>query len=221
MDRSSPTREDVILERLRERYEREGYRFFAYPIRDLIPPFLAGYRPDAIALREKGGIIIELKAGDSPSRDHRLAEIARRFEGQTDWTFKIFVDNQFNEPESLPEAASEDEIAVQLAEIDELTSSGHIRAAFVLGWAALEAATRRLLQKDAKWAERPMRPSDIPELLAHNGHVDQLDARRLRDLVALRNATLHGDLKRRVDREDVTLLQRTVRSLIQPPHDGH
>ena len=51
MPSSLAFRERLVLERLRETYEREGYEFFLQPSGDILPPFLRGFRPDAIALK--------------------------------------------------------------------------------------------------------------------------------------------------------------------------
>src|ERR1700676_243772 len=85
---NAETREQLVLQRLRDRYEHEGYSFHAYPPREFVPPFLADYHPDAIALKGDGGIVIEIRDPSMP-RNVRLSEVADYFKGQKNWQFQI------------------------------------------------------------------------------------------------------------------------------------
>jgi len=178
---TSESREGVVLERLRDRYERDGYSFYAYPPSDLLPQFLGKYRPDAIALRDDEKIAIEIKERTNEQSRMRLSEIANLFKAQEDWHFLVFnVDDLDRDPNIRTYGI--DEIEGALREVDHLGAAGQLRAAFVLGWAALEAATRALLAGEPQDKMRPISPDQMSEMLAANGLIEQNSAKILRDL---------------------------------------
>lgn len=78
--RQSQVRESRVLDLLAERYRAQGYTFFKYPSKEVLPPFLGVYRPDAIALGPKDNVAIEVQTGDKGN--HLLPKL---FEGQKTW----------------------------------------------------------------------------------------------------------------------------------------
>jgi len=207
-------REDAVLARLRERYEGQGYSFFAHPPRDIVPQFLQNYRPDGLALKGDGGVIIEIKHSNSDRSRTPLPEIARRIEGQKEWTFQVFVaeDALDDDPVRPP---SMHRLVEELSEIDRLIGADHLRAAFILEWAALEAATRAS-EAQPGTPKPAMGPGQLVETLASGGLVGQEEARRLRKLARIRNAVVHGDLSATVDLEDTKFLRSIIGDLLQP-----
>jgi uncharacterized protein YutE (UPF0331/DUF86 family) len=210
---TSEPRERLVLQRLRDRYEREGYSFYAYPPGDLLPHFLGNYRPDAIALKDNEKIAIEIKGRTTEQSRMRLSEIARIFQGQKYWHFLVFNIEDFDRDPNI-RVYGVDEIEDALREVDHLAESGQVRAAFVLGWAALEAAVRALLAGDPADKMRPISSDQISELLAGTGLVEQNAARMLRELSRVRNALVHGDLGVEVDQPSIQSLEDIIRSLV-------
>jgi uncharacterized protein YutE (UPF0331/DUF86 family) len=211
-------REDLILQRLRDRYEREGYSFHAHPPRELLPAFLGAYRPDALALKGNGGVVVEIKL-PPPRGGARLSEIARLFKDQTEWRLEII---------SLDEVADVLEIGTfsrsliedQLDGVQQLAREGRNRAAFAIGWATLEAATRALLSEANESNVTPRSPMQIGEILARYGFLDQATARTLSALVQARNSVVHGNLSYEIDPNTVTTLIDITRSLVSQLHDA-
>ena len=66
------TRERLVLDRLKETYEHQGYQFFIEPLPQMLPPFLGGVRPDALALKPGDNQVIEVKIGRRAGEEHRL-----------------------------------------------------------------------------------------------------------------------------------------------------
>src|SRR5215204_6558526 len=210
---TSESRERVVLQRLRDRYEREGYSFYAYPPGDLLPHFLGNYRPDAIALKDNEKIAIEIKGRTSEQSRMRLSEIARIFQGQKDWHFLVFNIDDFDRDPNI-RIYGIDEIEGALREVEHLAKSGQMRAGFVLGWAALEAVARALLTGHPEDKMRTISSDLMSELLAGTGLVEQNSAKMLRDLSRVRNALVHGDLGVEVDQHSIQSLDDIVRSLV-------
>jgi uncharacterized protein YutE (UPF0331/DUF86 family) len=210
---TSESRERLVLDRLRDRYEREGYSFYTYPPRDLLPKFLGNYRPDAIALRNDDRIAIEIKDRASGQSQTRLAEIAQLFQGQQEWHFRVFSIDDFGRDPNIG-IYGVDEIEKALLEVEHLAGAGQLRAAFVLAWAALEAATRAALAGEPHAKMRPISSDQIGEMLAGNGLIEQGAAKILRDLSRVRNALVHGDLGIEVDDHSIDALTTISRSLL-------
>lgn len=205
-------REAAVLARLHEQYSRQGYAFSLTPPQHLLPSFLGDFRPDAIALQGNGGIVIEIKRNRQDRDRPTLPEIARRFQGHPDWRFEILYTSDFDRSGLNPVPPERIEAAVR--ETNDLAATGHASAAFLLGWSALEAITRRLLPSDRPEARGPISPNELIEVLAREGLIDQPSARELRDLIDLRNSIVHGDLSVEVDESAIATILRILQGLL-------
>jgi REase_AHJR-like len=206
--------ERTVLERLRETYEREGYGFYPYPPSELLPSFLGQYRPDAVALKGNGGVVIEIKARRGAQSDVRLSEVARLFKDNKDWRFSIVNVEDFP-PEPDIEIFPAESMETELARVEQLAQQGQLRAAFVLAWGTLEATARALLAGYVGDKTRPMTPAELSEMLARYGLIDNDSATELRNLSMFRNAVVHGDLGLQVDQRSIASLKRVIRSLLK------
>ena len=64
-------------ERVAQRYRDEGYQVIVRPFGEQIPPFLAGFQPDLIAIRGNEGVIVEIKINRMDlSSDHQISRLA-------------------------------------------------------------------------------------------------------------------------------------------------
>jgi REase_AHJR-like len=183
--------ETEVLQALRSRYERDGYTFIVHPPSELLPPFLRGYLPDAIALSNKGNVIIEVRARRTPVGEKNLAQIAERVASNPGWRFDVFYGGSFSR--HLYDPPSSIQISELIKEIDALRATGQERAAYVMGWAALEAITRALRSED-HGSLPPMIPSEIVEWLAQSGYLNSADQRLLRRSIQTRNLIVHGGI---------------------------
>lgn len=218
MNLVTPLPEEVLLGRLRSRYESEGYKFLPHPAAESIPGFLGDYKPDALALKQDEGIVIEVKSGSRSSANHGLSEVARRFSGQAGWRFVVISGN---EPEAGALAIApptRQEIAVQLREVSDLHRMGHPRAALLLAWALLEAVARFIATPTE--AAEPLSPIQTVQLLEAYGWVDSAIGSRLRSLASLRNAVAHGDVGVKVDSTEADYLIGQARMLVEQMTKG-
>jgi uncharacterized protein YutE (UPF0331/DUF86 family) len=201
-----------ILRTLRSRYERRGYTFIAHPAGDLVPPFLRGYRPDALAISDRESVVIEVKARRNPDSQKNLAQIAERVAGQPNWKFEIYYAGDF--PRPVYEKPDEAEISQLLEEIRRLKDAGFNRAALVMAWAALEAIARAFHSDDAT-GSGPMIPSEIVESLSRAGYIDGPTGRLLRNMIKTRNAVVHGDQVADLQDHELLVLYSTLKSLLE------
>ena len=137
--------------------------------------------------------------------------MAQLLQDRRDWQFKIFYADDLSSTDDVMPIPGKAAIEKEIAEVRTLLRGNSVRAAFVLAWALLEAAARRLGRGTAEQA--PKMATSIAELLGREGLVSTGETRRLWQLAAVRNAVVHGDLSREVQKEDVELLAKIIESL--------
>ena len=205
--------ESNALKNLQKLSEERGLKFYLNPPREIVPDFLGDYRPDAIALGPEGGIIIEMKLRRSPASEKHLAAIAGRVSGQKGWEFRaIYLNPPWDEMPPI-EKPSPDQLQATFKEIEELTKTGHRAAAFVRAWAALEALARLASATGETKHPSVLRPIQVIQTLAEEGYLDHEAADRLRQMVKLRNAVVHGDFTADVPVEQVQDLLKELQAI--------
>lgn len=195
----SHSRDGEFLETLVSGYEAEGFSVFLHPTRDMLPAFMHGYEPDAIAAKEGKKIVIEIKR-DPNRRPERIEALQRMLASHPEWELRVYYipsDPETGEEFQAPDIA---QIDAALAEVNELKRAGHLRAALVMAWAALEAAGRILLPRNLA---RPQPTRKLIEALASEGIVTPDEADSLRSAISLRNAATHGDFAVPVTEKEV------------------
>jgi Holliday junction resolvase len=200
-----------VLSLLRSRFEADGYSFVEFPESNMLPEFMQGYRPDAIALREGKSIAIEVKLRRDPNAEKNLRSISERFKGHPSWELRIvYGDDVRQEPLQKPTLA---QLEQQISEAEDLLRSGHHRAALVLGWAAIEAIARKLGEDFPASGASTMRQA--VELLEHMGHLRFEEAQQLRTLLPLRSRVVHGDLSMAVSHDEVAPVLSAARAALE------
>lgn len=199
-----------ILRVLRRRYEQDGYTFVTHPTGTLVPSFLGNYRPDALAISDKGSIVIEIRSRAAGS-SKRISDIAAVVERQPNWKFQVFYTPNFRT--TTFEASSAIAIVEAVNEVFDLQKGGHDRAAFLMAWSTLEAIVRTL-HANERDANKPMIPSEIVEWLAQSGNIDAGLAKKLRRLVKVRNGVVHGDLGMEIQPSDTATINEILFALL-------
>ena len=202
--------ESGALRDLRRMSEARGMTFYMQPPRKIVPEFLGNYRPDAIALGSDGGIIIEVKHRRSRRDEMQLAEISRRVSGQKGWEFRVIYLNSSYDKTPIGKPTWP-QLYAALGESEALAAGGHHGAALVGAWAVLEALAR--LAGDGDAGPSSGSPLQAVQALAADGFVEKAVADRLRGLVGLRDAVVHGDLSVKVPADQVEALARDLRAI--------
>jgi uncharacterized protein YutE (UPF0331/DUF86 family) len=206
--------ESAVLRNLQQVSEARGLKFYVDPPREIVPPFLGNYQPDAIAIGPEGGIIIDVKLRRSPASDSQLARISKQVSDQKGWEFRaIYLNPPLVEMPSIAKPTIHQLLAT-LKEIEALAKGGHSRAALVMGWAALESLARLAsANSDARRSGgfSPIRPI---QTLAEEGYLEHEAAERLREMAKLRNAVVHGDFSINVPTEQVENLLTQLRAIL-------
>ncbi len=208
-------REVDILQRLQLAYEERGYTFQANPSHEALPSFLSNYRPDAIAVKGDEKVIIEVKSRKTRASEFLLSELQKRISQEKDWRLDVVYASMSPEDSlniSIPQL---ERINQQLKEIEELTTKGHVRAAFILSWSLLEAALNRLNADEINHARNP---GQVVQALATRGFLDRGAEQILRQLAQLRNRIVHGDLDANAEQKDVAqVLNAVQQTLVKNP----
>lgn len=203
-----------ILEQLTPRLEEEGYTVYLEPPRQLLPVFMRGYIPDAIALRAQSfdqnrkNLAIEVKV-EGPSSKTKLDDLARRFADQRDWELRVFYARPAGGTAMLPPMPRE-AIDAALSSIETLVVANQLQAALLLGWATFEALGRALAPEKFVRAQTPGR---LVEALANDGLVTPPEADALRVLARARNQLIHGGLDEKVSAVDLSKFLETLTAL--------
>lgn len=207
---SGPDHERRVLDQIIPNLVADGYSVFVRPPRQMLPPFMRGYAPDAIALGAPKNLAIEVVregGGRKPIADG----VHRRFAESPDWELRVYAVSPAGDY-TVVAAASREAIDAAIARIENLTAVGHREAALLLGWATLEAIVRNAIPGKL---EHPQSSNQLVEIAATEGVVTPDEADRLRSLVILRNQIAHGALETRIEQEDIAAFVAILKLVMQ------
>jgi len=194
--------EAALLDSVLPDLEAEGFEVFANPSPPILPPFMRGHSPDAIALRKDKKLAIEVLREGVPS-NRRLDKLRELFSQHKDWELRVYWVSPSNIRRAI-EGASRNVIEQSIKAIEELTAGGRTRPALLMAWAIFEAIGRAILPNRL---QRPQTPGRLIEVLAAEGHVTPTEADHLRRMAENRNHLIHGGLETSVPEAD---LQRFI-----------
>jgi hypothetical protein len=204
--------EPTVLDAILAHYEADGFDVFLHPASSKLPLFMRGFRPDAIALRGKKKVAIEITRSQGQSAE-RLSQLRSLFDSHPDWELVVVSANP-RSPESSVEIVPAPIIDDAIRQVEGLITNGVLPAALMMGWAVLEAVGRALLS-DQLVRQQP--PTKLVEVLATEGLLTPSEADVLRNVAATRNATAHGQLDAKLDPEqlkEMVVILRTLRGLL-------
>jgi uncharacterized protein YutE (UPF0331/DUF86 family) len=204
---------DGLMAQLRKDAEKRGWKFYIEPPLQVIPEFLKGYRPDALGIGSDGGVVVEVKTRQHKAQKDSLAKIASLVEAQSGWEFRVFYVSPPVEVEPAVSDPTAIELSSGIAEVRKLLEAGHERAALVIAWSLLEAIARLVSPHEGRTKARPLSPVQAVQTLAEMGYLEEVDARRLRELANLRNAVVHGVFQTTVLPKDVDQLMTNLEEI--------
>jgi hypothetical protein len=173
-------------------YRRKGYDVHLEPAEDDLPVFLRGFDADVVAQSPADNVIVQVT---SPSRfdgeeARRLAEIVELNPG---WRYEVV----FVSPPVAPdvpvreELADDEKVTRMLENAETLSREGHMEAAGLIAYSALETILRRRAQSAAPQIERQSSARVLKELYSM-GRIDPETFEKLLPLMEFRNAVAHG-----------------------------
>jgi uncharacterized protein YutE (UPF0331/DUF86 family) len=206
----SETRESDVLEHLLPQYQADGYDVYVNPSPSILPPFMQGYRPDAIAVRPDKKVAIEIVRSARPGSGKTEA-LQSLLADHPDWELRVVYVSPLSSQGAL-EIASQATIANAIQVVLELKDESRYLPALMMAWATLESIGRALLPDRFS---RPQTPARLIEVLASEGYLAPDEADALRAFIPLRNAAVHGVLEPAIDEKQLKSLVGVLRNLVE------
>lgn len=197
MSLSAPEPEWTALERIKPLLQAEGYEVIADPGPAELPPFLAGKRPDAIAVGKRPSLLVEVFRKKENKEAAKISELRSLVKERDDWELRVFYFSSL-EPTLSPVPGAAAAAAIQAAR-DVLATEP--RAAVLFAWSIVEAAAR---EKIGMAGPRPLSPNALVNLLAGEGYLDREQASEMFRLSELRSRIAHGQIDCVATAEDVS-----------------
>lgn len=172
-------------------YVKKGFEVILYPQEDQLPNFLKGYQLDILAKKGEENIVIEIKSRESINNSEYLIELANKIENRNNWKLELVLTNprKHNLEYEIPSISI---IESKLDNISQLKSSNQMEAAFLIGWATFEAATRNILQLEQPQSEMNLSPNGLIKQLYSYGIIGKMNYNQLLKISRKRNEIVHG-----------------------------
>ena len=208
----------VWLQATAEQYRREGYDVEIAPQLDFLPG-----RPDLVARKDGDNRVVEVKS-PSVNGGRVASEIARIVHERPDWSFDlVFV----GEPERVkrPEGSlplGPDSSARQAEAAEQALAAGYVEAAFLLAWAAWEAAVRVLIAAEQPDSVAATRVGEVIDQARFRGFLSSEEYDRLNELRRYREAIVHGFSVGAFSKElvrELIAIARTIAAMDAEPGD--
>lgn len=174
-------------------YESRGFKVSINPKQSELPQFLKGFEPDIIAKNDIESVVIEVKTKGNISELKQFESLANTISQKKNWRFELVFTNPIEQTihSGFKNELSIDKQKTRIIEIKQLMQQNHYDAAFLLGWATLEAAIRMKLNYEK--SEALNKPTlSIIKTIYSLGHINQHDYKNLEKLNNQRNYLIHG-----------------------------
>lgn len=198
--------EKETLHRLREQFEAQGYKFLTQPTKGELPDFLQEDRPDALAIGPNETVVIEAKRLRTRASNLQLTLRAKEISSRPGWRLLVVYTGEDSGDITELSRVGKVQIDQAIKDARALRMHGHNRYVLVAAWSLFEALARRLYAGDNKSNLRALSPIQIVEHLAMDGYLDVDEAKHLRNLISLRNRSVHGDLEVSIPNEDIDFM---------------
>lgn len=184
---------DQKVESLANELLQKGYKVTVEPLVTDLPFTLGNYRPDLIASKDKGGIILEVKTNQRFSVD-RFQELAQRIAEHEHWRFLLVTLDDVTKnllPESDDDLPSWNELSAKTESISALIQQLMLEPAVLYLWGTIEA----MLRKRAIVQKIPIDRFQAVKLLNHmysSGEVSMNEFDSFKSILEKRNRVAHG-----------------------------
>lgn len=216
MNESVKSPYDQKVESIANELSEQEYEVILEPSLDKLPFDLGSYKPDLVALKDKGGIILEVKSRHTKFSVDRFQELAERIAAHEGWRFLVVTLDDITEtllpkePSDLPSVALLQE---KTRQVETLIQSGMVEPALLYLWSTIEG----LLRKRAIAQEIPIYRFPLIRLLDHmysSGEISIDEFDLLRSTLEKRDGVAHG-LVTSLTVSELEKLLTTTRYLIE------
>ena len=184
--------ENERIATLADEYRSKGYTVRVQPSCDDLPAFLKDFEPDIVATSPAGSVIVQVKSFPrfDAEENQRLADVVARNPG---WRYEVAFVNHPVAPDvpAREELADDENVTRMLENAETLSREGHVEAAGLIAWSAVETILRRRAQSEAPEIERQSSARVLKQLYSLGGLEPETFEKLLR-LMEFRNAVAHG-----------------------------
>jgi uncharacterized protein YutE (UPF0331/DUF86 family) len=184
--------EQEKIDALAAEYRSKGYTVQIRPSKDDLPSFLKEFDPDILATSPVGNVVLQVKSSQRFDASHaqKLAEAVKR---NSQWRFEVAFVSQPVAPDvpAQEELAADEHVTRMLRDAETLSKEGHLEAACLIAWSAVETILRRRAQSAAPELERQSSARVLKHLYSL-GRVQPEVYEKLLRLMEFRNAVAHG-----------------------------
>lgn len=209
------------LQRIVAEYREQGYVVILQPAGQDLPPFLTGFTPDAVLHGHDEHIVLEVKASADLRKATDIVALAKRVEEQPGWRLELAVHSTLDEQSPICERAEikhdvlgPHQIRTRLKNARLLLKSGHVEAALLVGWTALEATLRRsggAVTSDVRHQARPY----LLKALVTQGAITRTDYHLFEKSLGARNRVAHGQQISGLTVAGVSTIIRRIEHLLE------
>lgn len=183
-----------------------------------LPAFLRGTQPDLIALSPRDNVVIEVKSTLDLQTSSDMTDLAQRVANSRGWRFELVTFRQPRPASSERDRWEGHAVAQRLGEARELLARGHVEAAYLLAYAATEAALFSWARSWGGFSSNLPTPLAIAKRMVVSGALARRDLRRFENLVSLRNSVAHGLQTPRATKADVESLLKFGLGVLRAEH---
>jgi len=210
--RLSNKAQEIALE-----FENKGYIVFIEPSPQNIPFDLHNYRPDMVALKNNGGVIIEIQASLKRLPVRKFHEISQQIASHQGWKFALVtLDDPVSEIMSIAETELPDPdiLKERLKEIDVLVGMGMLSNALISIWIQIESWLR-IKSRAANMPLDLLQPHRLINHLYSDCELSINQTDQLKKLIQLRNKVVHGfevQITKQQVEEGINILHEIIES---------
>ena len=174
--------------RVAREYRRLGYEVIEQPRGAALPPFLRGFSPDLVVMRNDDRAVVEVRTRESLIGSNEFVELAKAVEGHPGWRLEL---NSLGSRKPDFEELSEDGLDRLLAAGLTACHSGQRDLALIYLVSVLDELVRDAAMRHRIKGRDRSTPSVIGQL-CFEGIIDEATADILEQAWKRRNAIVHG-----------------------------
>ncbi|EJG0692311.1 hypothetical protein C4G81_RS22065 [Vibrio parahaemolyticus] len=175
-------------------FESNGYQVFIEPTFEEMPIDLGSYRPDLLAIKDKQGVVVEIKASLKRLPLKKFNEISKRVSSNKGWKFALVtLDDDVNNVLSIANFQLPDgeELKKKLGDIEKLIEMEMLPNALVFLWVQIESWLRIKVELSGENLNL-LQPKRLINYLYTDGELSMEQVDSLNELLQLRHMVVHG-----------------------------
>ncbi|TOD58962.1 hypothetical protein [Vibrio parahaemolyticus] len=196
--------------------ERNGYHVIIEPSPKQVPIDLSSYQPDLVAIKNDGGLVVEIKTSLKRLPTRKFVQIAQRVAANQGWKFALVtLDDDVNNiisvmNSSLPEP---EELKSKISDINTLINMGMLPSALIFLWVQLESWLR-IKAGSSNDNLNLLQPKRLINHLYSDGELSMAQVDLLNELMMKRNEVVHG-FNTEITKREVYLGMQLLNEIIE------